>query len=466
MTMAMQAVQIVPDTGPKLLKIAKLQGGRIVEERTIRKRETVLVGADEQNHFALQVEGLPNRFPLLQLVGNDYILNFTESMRGKVRLPAGTSELENLRQTGAARNAGGHWQVKLTDNSTGQVKIGNIQLLFHFVTPPPPQPKPQLPAAARGGLVKAIDWEFTAFIVFSFIMHFGFIVYLFNADWPIPPGIGQIDDETARLLIPEEPPPEEKPDEKPSEKGDEPAETKTETRPTKQANNDRPSERPSETENVATNTEARARMVEQASAAAEALLLTAFERGGAFSNVLAGGAITGSAEDVLANAGGVGVANGASGTLRPRGGGGNGSGTGGFGLGVRPGSSQGVGEGGEVVEVRVRGRATVESGEAVDGDGEFDQSKVTSMVRTRLAAIRSCYERELRTNPSLSGKIAVQFTIQQTGSVTGARVDENTMGSDAVGTCIVGVVRGFRFNPGPENGSVTYSYPFVFAPQG
>ena len=36
----------------------------------------------------------------------------------------------------------------------------------------------------------------------------------------------------------------------------------------------------------------------------------------------------------------------------------------------------------------------------------------------------------------------------------------------AVAQCVVETVKRFRFNPGPEGGSVTYSYPFVFAPQG
>src|SRR6185295_4946391 len=127
----------------------------------------------------------PPRFELFQLIGDDYILNFTEQMRGRVGLTGGVQDLQQARQTGAARNAGTHWQIKLNDQSRGKVTIGDTTLLFQFVTPPPVQPRPQLPAAARGGFVKGIDWTFTSFVTFSFMTVFGFIIFLENADWPI-----------------------------------------------------------------------------------------------------------------------------------------------------------------------------------------------------------------------------------------------------------------------------------------
>ena len=46
------------------------------------------------------------------------------------------------------------------------------------------------------------------------------------------------------------------------------------------------------------------------------------------------------------------------------------------------------------------------------------------------------------------------------------KVTENTTGDGNVGSCVQKAIQGFRFNPGPEGGNVTFSYPFVFAPQG
>jgi len=97
--------------------------------------------------------------------------------------------------------------------------------------------------------------------------------------------------------------------------------------------------------------------------------------------------------------------------------------------------------------------------------GEFDASIVVKTIRTRIRAIQACYEKELRRNPSLAGKVTAEFTIVERGTVSGVKITANTTGDDAVGACVANTISRFRFNPGPEGGSVTFSYPFVFAPQ-
>jgi TonB family protein len=90
---------------------------------------------------------------------------------------------------------------------------------------------------------------------------------------------------------------------------------------------------------------------------------------------------------------------------------------------------------------------------------------VTAEVKKRLRAIQVCYENQLRRNPGLQGKVTVEFTIEQSGTVSKANATGNTTNDPAVAACVVDTVKRFRFNPGPSGGSVTYSYPFVFAPQ-
>ena len=107
----------------------------------------------------------------------------------------------------------------------------------------------------------------------------------------------------------------------------------------------------------------------------------------------------------------------------------------------------------------------MKGGEDIGGTGDFDVSVVTRTVKRRLRAIQVCYEKELRRNPSLAGKVTVEFTIVERGTVSKAKVVDNTTGDAAVASCVVKTVKRFRFNPGPEGGSVTYAYPFVFAPQ-
>ncbi|MGD8861781.1 MAG: AgmX/PglI C-terminal domain-containing protein [Myxococcales bacterium] len=473
MTMAMKAVQVTPPSGPKVLRIGVLQAGRIIEERIIRKRETVTVGGSERNHFVVLADAIPSRFELFQLVGDDYILNFTEDMTGRVGLPGGVQELDQMRQSGAARQSGDHYQVKLSDTSRGKVVIGPTTLLFQFVEPPPVQPRPQLPAGARAGFVRSIDWVFTAFVVFTFMTMFGFIVYLENADWPIDEGIAAVPDDLARMIFEEPPPPLEPEEAEPTEEEGEAegeAEESAEPAPTPEPRPGPPG--PSTDEGEAAVAEKSARIAEEAAQAAEALIVGALssEAGGALADVLAGGAVTGSAEDILSQAAGVGVAQSSSGgTLRQRSGGGSGSGQqkglGALAAAGGKGTTQAKGEGGAVKERKIRGKTSVGSGGDIAGAGDFDASLVVAMIRKRIGAIRACYERELRRNPTLAGKVTVEFTIQPRGNVTGVKVVANTTGDNAVGKCVANAVARFRFNPGPDGGSVTFSYPFVFAPQ-
>lgn len=461
MTMAMQAVQSRP-IGPKVLRIGLIQGDKIIEERIIRKRETVTVGSSEKNHFVVSAGGLSSRFELFQIVGTDYILNFTDQMRGRVGLAGGVKVLDELRKSGGARKANGYYQVKLTDNSRGKVEIGDTTLLFQFVVPPPVQPRPQLPAAVVGGFIAGIDWLFTAFVMFSFMTHFGFIIYLENADWPMEPGIATVPDRVAELIFNEPEPPEEVEAEV-FEEGEEVAEVAEETGPA----TPRPDPTSGSGQQTADNSARLA--VEEAQARVEQMLLGALGGAeGAFADVLAGGAVTGNAEDVMATAEGVGVAtNAEGGTLRERGGGGRvGSATSGLGgLRAREGAGDSQQEGEQVVERVIRGRVASGALESESGSGAFDPSIVTRLIRQRIRAIQTCYERELRNNPTLAGRVLVQFTIQQTGSVSGANARENSTGSPAVADCVVTTISRFRFTPGPEGGSVTFAYPFVFAPQ-
>ncbi|MFW5877228.1 MAG: TonB family protein [Myxococcota bacterium] len=469
MTMAMRAVASKP-TGPKVLRIGLIQGGKIVEERIIRTRETVSVGTSEKNHFIVATEGMPPQFELFQLVGGDYILNFTDWMKGRVGLPGGVQDLEQLRESGGARNAGTHWQVKLSETSKGKIVMGDVTLLFQFVTPPPVMPRPQLPAAARGGFVKSIDWLFTAFIVFSYMLFFGFIIYLENADWPIDDGIVAVPESAARLVFEEPVPPPEPEEAEPTEEGEAEEDDDAQEEVAEAPADEEPSQSGDEgpAEDAEASAEARARMADEAASQAESMILGALGDDGALSDVLAGGAVTGSAEDILDQAAGVGVASGeSSGNLRTRSGGG-GSGEGGSLGGLAKAGGGGATKArdtGEVKERKIRGDIDLGSGGDVGGAGQFDSSAVVRQIRARLRAIQNCYESELRKDPSLAGKVAVEFTIEERGNVTGAKAVQNTTGSSAVGSCVVRTISRFRFNPGPEGGSVAFSYPFVFAPQ-
>ena len=469
MTIAMQAVPMKP-TGPKVLRIGLFRDKKIVEERIVRRRETVSVGTAAKNHLIIKSGTLPpkleSRFELFQLVGDDYILNFTKEMHGKVALPGGVQKLEHLRETGAARDAGTHFQIKLAETSRGNIRMGDFTVFFEFVSAPPITPKPQLPAAVQRGLIKNIDWTFTTWVIFSYMLFFGFIIYMENADWEVDRGVEEVPETLARLVFeaPIEPPTVEEEVEE-GEGEEEEKEAKGKAPEEKRAKG--PAEAQPGVGQTAATRDGRARIAQEAAAQAEAMLLGALgEGGGALGDVLSGGAVTGNAAEVLAQASGVGVATKTdAGKLRTRAGGGSGQQAGLGSLKKSKGAGKAAKEGQVVQERQVRGNVGLRGGGDVGGAGEFDAATVQRQIKQRLKSITRCYESELRKNPSLSGKVTVTFTIQQRGNVTDARATENTTGSPGVADCVTRTISRFRFNPGPEGGSVTFRYPFVFQPQ-
>lgn len=93
--------------------------------------------------------------------------------------------------------------------------------------------------------------------------------------------------------------------------------------------------------------------------------------------------------------------------------------------------------------------------------GELDPGDVYRVIDGSIGKIQQCYERELRTKPSLSGKITFRWTVTEAGSVSGVREVTSTLGDPAVSACVQGVLRRLRF-PKPKGGTVEIDYPFIF----
>jgi TonB family protein len=472
MTIAMQAVG-AGAKGPKVLRIGVIRDGRIVAERIVRGGDATTIGSSEHNDVVVQGVNVPARFALFRRSDAGYILSFTEAMSGRVgRVGGGVVELDQLRSGGAARPSAGHWELALNESSRGKVVIADTTLLFQFVVAPPVQSRPQLPAAVRAGMVRSIDWLFTAFIVATFMVMFGFIIVLENADWPVALSVATVPEEYALPIFAEPgPPPPERTDDATDDAEDVPPEVDSKPREQQPSERKQPDSRTGPPAHEALSADEAARIAKQATSAAEALVVGALGAAidGLVVDVLAGGAVPGSAQDVLSLASGVDRATSLTGTLRERNGGARGSGQ----LGIDalataggPRTTAAQREGRDVVEGEIRGRTVLETGGDIAGSGDFDAALVVRKIRAQINAIKACYERELKSNPTLAGKVAIEFTIEERGTVSGVKVTTNSTGSPAVGSCVANAIERFRFNPGPQGGPVTFSYPFVFAPQG
>lgn len=79
-------------------------------------------------------------------------------------------------------------------------------------------------------------------------------------------------------------------------------------------------------------------------------------------------------------------------------------------------------------------------------------------------AIQYCYERELRRNPELRGKVVVRITIAPEGSVKNAVIVSSTLENERVERCIISRILLWRDFPpiDPSEGDVTFRQVYTF----
>ena len=179
-----------PQNGPRqrILRIGVLLGGKIVEERLIRERTSVSIGQSMKNTFSIPVEGLPLELTLFSLEEGKYYLRFLNKMDGRLSSGDQVNTLEALKGRGAT-NHGDYWQVPLSENSRGKLSLGDLTILFQFVTEPPRQPKPMLPASVRGTFADRFDPRLSVILGVSIIVHFAIVIVALTMDVPVGSGI-------------------------------------------------------------------------------------------------------------------------------------------------------------------------------------------------------------------------------------------------------------------------------------
>ena len=145
------------------------------------------------------------------------------------------------------------------------------------------------------------------------------------------------------------------------------------------------------------------------------------------------------------------------------GGGGTAEGLGGLGTRGTGGGASGYGSGGGNF-----GTTGAGAGVSAGGDpiilGALERSVIDAVVKRHMAQIRYCYQRELTSDPNISGKIVVKFVVSKDGSVASAATKSSTMGNAAVEACVNSRFLRMQFPQPKGGGIVIVSYPFLFRP--
>ena len=449
MTAVMRAMSV--GSGPKVIRVGVVRGGRVIEERIVKQRITVTVGAGEGAMFVVPSAIVPPMFKLFERIGNDYHLNVLDGMTGRIALANGITDITSGRGT----------RILLTDEARGKVVLGETTLLFQFVAPPPPQPRPQLPLAVKGSLSGKNDWTLTFIAAFSFLLHFGLVGTMYS-DWsdPIvgenydvaglidmigkipPPPVVEVPDQTAASTTPSKVPtlPTKQP-----VATQEPA-----VRQATQTSTSRPSGAPASRERSA-------RLAEEA----EAMQMQTVAG-------LVGGPSVGAAID-RSNVPAVDLSSAAERSV-----------------GVVAGNGDIKSGGGAPLQARSGGGLTVLGGTRGDSNGGPGRESTTAgpmavaqvgvsiatvpvpgadgTVASLRARFRSCYQTGLLTDPTMSGKVLISARIGPNGEVTSSEIASMSGLSPAVGQCIAGVVKRATFSP-PGGGGATLQIPVTFVQQ-
>ena len=421
----------------RLLRVGIVHGRRIVEERLLPRAGSVTIGSSPRNTFILPWDDVPDRWRLFEEHGGRHTLHLTGDMTARIADGTTVTSID-------ARRGERTPPIPLSDRARGKVTVGATTVLFQLLRPPAPQPRAQLPLSVRRRVSREVDGWFAVALAFTALLHLAFVVYLRQVDWPRRPSLEEIPDRFIRQMI-------HRPRPAPA-----PAPPRTIAEHTPRPHPAAPSPagpRP-------TPAKPQKPALPDISNIGLIPLLTARGPDGssALKDVLAPGGIERSLDEAMRDVGNGGIA----GTSALNGLHGPGTGTGRLGT---PGDLHGgpgiveAGPTGTRAERDVSSRLKVEK-PIIEG-GHADLDAIAREIRARRKAIAACYERALKQQPTLSGKLVIRFSIAAAGTVAGVDIDEDTLGAPEVGACIRGLVLRWRFAP-PAEAPVEISFPFVF----
>lgn len=109
-----------------------------------------------------------------------------------------------------------------------------------------------------------------------------------------------------------------------------------------------------------------------------------------------------------------------------------------------------------------------ETGTEMEISGDIDDKErsaqvISSVISTYLGGIKYVYNRELRHNPNLAGKITVSFIINPDGSVESASIEESNVNWAQLEEQVLKRIKHWKFPPS-KSGKIRIVFPFLFFP--
>lgn len=175
MTVAMRAVST--SEAERVLRVGRVEGGRVVEERIFRRGAEVTVGTHHGCSFVVAAATAPERATLFSCDSAGWSMLNDDRVEGRVAIASGVTDMRQLRAL--ARSTGA--RAPIGEDGRGKIVFAGATFLFQLVAAPPVQSKPQLPLTVRSRAGQSVDWVFTMVAAASFLAHFG-LAGLANSD--------------------------------------------------------------------------------------------------------------------------------------------------------------------------------------------------------------------------------------------------------------------------------------------
>lgn len=426
----------------RILRIGVLLGGKIVEERLIRERVPVSVGQSMKNTFSIPIEGLPMEFTLFALDEGRYSLRFLGKMDGRLSDSGGqVNTLDALKSKGA-QNVGDYYQVPLSDSARGKLSLGDLTILFQFVTEPPRQPKPMLPASVRGTFADRFDPRLLVIVGSSIILHFIVVVIAWWGDIEkegIAERAYELTFEPEKYQVELKPEPEQV-TEVGSAAGSAAGDKKPDPTPTKQ-----PAKNPGGT---AGRSDSKEVTMSEDDAAAFADKLTVESKTGKDPGDMSSRNPNTDLGKQIDNVreGNKQVSNGGGTGRNSRGDGDPKVGTGGGPKIDGPGGIDSAG-GGKQTEKGPAGRISVSNKQSFDESSLTPDLVLAKIQSVYMAGLKRCYKNYLNKDASARGKVTLSLTVNESGATVNGRA--NGFASE-VDDCITAQMGGWRF-PVPKD---------------
>ena len=118
------------------------------------------------------------------------------------------------------------------------------------------------------------------------------------------------------------------------------------------------------------------------------------------------------------------------------------------------------------VGVGGKGRVNIEvGGSGAAFTGTVDREAVRRVVRSIYNQIKNCYERGLRANSDLEGKIIVHWEVAEHGRVMSSKVKDASSELQNIAECVALRIREQRFPEPPANSMYEVDFPFMMGKQ-